>query len=412
VVGFLLREEVHIFSSYQMDSLHRFEVRGRNEVEAGRGAAAAAAAGTATDTTGAGAAALSSSPADDALHQRADDSNKEMVLLSFVDAARTRMLEVELHKPVQTDVALEIAGMKQRDEAARTAAATHATASSIPSPSSAASHSSSATASSSRPSSSSSVVAGLYGPRGGRMEKYVKEALLGGHMLVRFWALATAEQVDALDEEQRAAGAVDALTPSSSSSSSSSSLLQRAGAWSSSSFLVGGDPMHSSLLYSSVARPAAMEVQGDVKWLAREAAHVDQRVMRGFLRWIVQPYHAAIVAASILATVLGAIVWHCCLSHHAKRASVSAPVTPMRSPAPSVITLCDVHRQQQQLRQQQPQQQQQQQQPNEQATVASDNEHQNGSSINARNGSNGHSTPAGLSKRATARTVSAASNGS
>jgi len=278
VVGFLLREEVHIFASYQFDSLHRFDL------------SFAPSSAIALDEASAG--QHQSHGADDEQRQ-----GKEVVRLAFVDAARTRMLEVELHKPVQGAVALEIAAMQQRDEAARATGASNSSA----------------------PSSASStpvrtpVVAGLYGPRGGRMDKYVKEALLGGHMSVRFHALKHRNEVDAMGEAVRAKGAVDALLARPMSARSAEMTDEsplRAGVWTACDELIGGEPMCSSLLYTSLARPSAMEVQGDVDWLVREARHVDERVLRQwFLRWIIQPRHAAALSAAILSAVLGGIMW-------------------------------------------------------------------------------------------------------
>jgi len=278
VVGFLLREEVHIFASYQFDSLHRFDLSF---------APSSPPSATALDEASAG-QRQSHGAADDEQRQ-----GKEVVRLAFVDAARTRMLEVELHKPVQGAVALEIAAMQQRDEAARAAGASNT--------------SSSASAPVRTP-----VVAGLYGPRGGRMDKYVKEALLGGHMSVRFHALKHRNEVVGMGEELRAKGAVDALPARSLAARAAGrdEAPLRAGAWTACEELIGGEPMCSSLLYSSLARPSAMEVQGDVDWLVREARHVDERVLRQwFLRWIIQPRHAAALSAAILSAVLGGIMW-------------------------------------------------------------------------------------------------------
>ena len=73
VVGFLYDNEVHVFASYQWDSLVRFEI----EYDGGSNA-------------------------------HANDEGKEVLYLSFVNTDYNKKLDIEIHKPVQ------INGLKRR----------------------------------------------------------------------------------------------------------------------------------------------------------------------------------------------------------------------------------------------------------------------------------------------------------
>lgn len=303
VVGFLFERQLNVFASYQLDSIVRFDVE--EGADGGR------------------------------------DEGKQVVHLSFVDAARTRRLDVALHKPVQINAAkrrkkdtecLKKAVAQKNRERERLGVKLNpleeaflmddinkrkAEDAAQQSPEAAAAEKAAmeagiAAAKAANPQAQldalyakpvavpAPIVAGLYGPRAGRMEKFVKESLIGGRIEVAWSELRSASSYAAMSSKERKSGAASGGVAGAPGQP-----------WTQQ--IVGQEIMYSSLLYRAIAKPAAMEVQGDVEWLQNENDHHNSAatfLVRTVAHWLLgQPHvNAVVAAATALALLAGAML--------------------------------------------------------------------------------------------------------
>ena len=293
IAGFLFEGSLHIFSTYQLDQLTRFELE--------------------EDT-------------------RSGDL-KEVLHLSFTDARGRHKLDVDLHKPVAINAGLrrkkdtqclkKLVAQKNRereklelerggklnpleeaflmDSVKKAKAENEGTAPAATEEMSAAekaaieagmaaaraeSPSAKLAALESKPvPTPAPIVAGLYGPHPqGRMEKFVKESLIGGRIEVAWSRLKSAGEYAAMSAKERRQG--QEWRPE----------------------IVGSEILYVQPLYRAIGKPAAMELMGDLSWLEHEVAHQaamwSPTTRKAVVWWMYEPFAGLIVAAAIAVLIV------------------------------------------------------------------------------------------------------------
>lgn len=323
IAGFLYEGRLHIFSTYQLDQLTRFEIEEDS---------------------------------------RSGDL-REVLHLSFTDARRSNKLDVSLHKPVAINAGLrrrkdtqclkKLVAQKNRERErlvekagklnpleeaflmdsvnkaraenegtapAASAAAAAAGEAEMSAAEKAAIEAGIAAARAENPAAKlaaleskpvpapAPIIAGLYGPHHtGRMEKFVKESLIGGRVEIAWSRLKSSEEYAALSVKQRREGQD----------------------WRAE--IVGSEILYVQPVYRAIGKPAAMELMGDLSWLEHEAEH--QKAMwsastrKLIVWWMYEPFAGLIVAAGIAVLILLTLV---CTGRR-KAAVAVAPVAGAKS---------------------------------------------------------------------------------
>jgi hypothetical protein len=294
VAGFLYDKVMHIFAAYQLDSLTM-------EVEV-----------------------------------REQDGGKEIVHMHFVDQAHTRQLHVQLHKPVQ----INAAGKRKKDTAClkkaisqknrererlggnlnpieeaflmdslREKPATPEEDAAI----AAAMEAGIAAEKANTPEAQlaqlyakpvpvpAPIVASMYGPRDGKMMKYVKESLVGGRIELQWNELLSASEYGRMSSSQR-----------------------KQKDWKQQ--IVGSEVMYAHQLYRGIGKPAAIEVMGDTAWLIDETERRNHEWSKNFFEWIIVPKHglSTAVATILIMSIAKMLSLCCCPSNKGKPVKMKA----------------------------------------------------------------------------------------